>query len=110
MVLSLALYLIGLAQWGRNLREKRATIQRRRVYGLAAAFLPVVFGVISVMRVETKPTDAVAFTLGWSILVGVLGYLTVVHCPEWLVGKYGQSDAERKMQEVREHMLRNLKR
>lgn len=110
MVLSLVLYLIGLAQWGRHLREKRATIQRRRLYGLAAAFLPVVFGLSSVMQFETKPTDAVAFTLGWSLLVGFLGYLTVVHCPKWLVGKYGQSEAERKMQEARQHMLRNLKR
>lgn len=110
MVLSLALYLISLAQWGRNLREKRATIKRRRLYGLGAAFLPVVFGLSSVMRFETKPTDAAAFTLGWSLLVGLLGYLTVVHCPEWIVGKYGQSEVERKMQEAREHMLRNIKR
>jgi hypothetical protein len=110
MVLSLALYLIGLAQWGRNLRENGATIQRRRLYGLAAAFLPVVFGLSSLIRFETRRTDAVAFTLGWSLVVGFLGYLTVVHCPKWLVGKYGQSEAERKMQEARQHMLRNLER
>jgi hypothetical protein len=108
MVLSLILYLIGLAQWGRNLREKGTTIKRRRLYGLAAALLPVVFGLSSLMRFETRPTDAVAFTLGWSLLVGFLGYLTVVHCPKWLVGKYGQSEAERKIDEARQHMLKNL--
>lgn len=84
-VFGLAVYLMGLARWGKSLKAKNATSKARRIYGLLGAtpmlLVPVVFG--------GGPTDggAILFVWAWFVACATLGYTTVAHAPLWIVGK-----------------------
>lgn len=76
-ILGLALWLIALAKWGRSLQAKNATLRRKRIYGVVLAtpmlLMPLLFG-------------GGAFLFVWCAACAVLGYVTVVHAPRWIVG------------------------
>lgn len=88
MVLWLAFYLVGCASWGRRLQSRNATLRQRRIRGLivAAAWLVLYLG-------------GNTFQYAMGAVGGVLGYVTIVHIPRWIVGDertvvHGTADKE----------------
>ncbi len=77
MFFGLAFYLMALAKWGKSLKEKNATLGRRRAYGLLAA-APSFIGLAMY--------GWNVFMLAWAVICATLGYLTVAHAPRWIVG------------------------
>jgi N6-adenosine-specific RNA methylase IME4 len=82
MALGLIVYLIGLAKWARHLQEKNATIRRKQIYGVIAAvpMLAVPFYSWSDSGTEN------AIVSVWCFACAILGYVTVVYRPKWIVG------------------------
>jgi len=84
-VLGLALYLMALAKWGKSLKAKNATLNRRRIYGFVGAapmlLSPLVFGV------GDLGGWGILFIWIWCATCAALGYITVAHAPQWIVGK-----------------------
>ncbi|MGB7024045.1 MAG: hypothetical protein WBD73_09625 [Candidatus Acidiferrales bacterium] len=85
VVLGLALYLMALARWGKSLKERNATLKRRRIYGFVGAapplLAPFVFGIGTLGSWENL------FLCTWYAACAVLDYATVVYAPQWIVGK-----------------------
>jgi predicted alpha/beta hydrolase len=83
-VLGLALYLMGLGKWGKSLKAKNAPLGRRRLYGVLAAFpslaAPFYYGY------GAYNSGVFIFMLVWSTVVAILGFITVVYAPKWIVG------------------------
>ncbi len=76
-ILGLALYLMGLAKWGKSLQAKNASVGRKRMYGVIAA-VP--------MLVAWLFYGGGLILFAWCVACGVLGYITVAHAPRWIVG------------------------
>jgi hypothetical protein len=77
-VLGLALYLWGLAREGKKLRAQNATMGRRRMWGLTVSvplvLLPLIY------------PDHRLFMVAALAPFAILGYITVVYTPRWIVG------------------------
>lgn len=86
-ILGLALYLMALASWAKQLRAKNTPLPKRRVAGIAAAFLPLLWYAYLIYEAHGNVVVWLAITLlVWSVCVAILGYITVVHAPKWIVG------------------------
>jgi hypothetical protein len=81
-IFGLAFYLIALAKWAKNLQEKNVPLGRRRIYGVIAA-LPML--VVPLFIGNASPTVTAIF-FAWCVAWAILGYVTVVHRPKWIVG------------------------
>jgi len=79
-VLMLALYVSGLAKWGKSLQAKGVPLRKRRIYGLVVValtlFMPLLRGGYG------GSVFLFAVFCAWA----VLGYITLVHTPRWIVG------------------------
>lgn len=99
MILGLALYLIAAARWSAWLREKAVSKQRLKVYGFLVAAVPLGAGAYSLFDNQSS-VDWKAFSLAFEAVIAVLGYVTVVYSPKWIVGKYGRTTAQEKTDEA----------
>ena len=78
MFIGLALYLIACAQWGKHLQDKNATLKKKQLHGLIAAAVEMVMCVV---------VGANIYVLSFGVVCAVLGYVTIVYRPKWIVGK-----------------------
>ena len=78
MIFSLALYLIGCAGWAKRLITSETLLRKRQLHGAIIGSLPLV------MAVVFHPANI--YVYAWSLIVGILGYITVVYRPKWIVG------------------------
>lgn len=83
-VLGLAFYLMALGKWGKSLKEKNSPLSRRRLYGLLATLpsiaAPFYYGY------PDYTSGVFLFMAVWCGIVAVLGFITVVYAPKWIVG------------------------
>jgi hypothetical protein len=84
-VLGLALYLWGLANRGKSLKDKNATLRSRRIYGIVFAS-PMLIAPLYFSFAGTLGGWGILFVWVWSVTCAVLGYITVAHAPKWIVG------------------------
>ena len=78
IVVSLFCYLFLCAKVGKHLQEKSASMRIRHLCGLFAFALdtvPLIF-----LNVHSD------MVIAYGVLCGVLGYLTIVYRPKWIVG------------------------
>ena len=84
MALGLALYLMALGKWGKNLKAKNSPLGRRRLYGFLAALpsiaAPFYYGY------GDYTSGLFLFMLVWCVIVAILGFITVAYAPKWIVG------------------------
>ncbi|MGC1618036.1 MAG: hypothetical protein WA765_06055 [Candidatus Acidiferrum sp.] len=92
-VLGLAFYLMALGSWGKSLSAKNAPLNRRRLYGVLAAIPSIVAPLYYGYGDYTS--GLFIFMLAWCGIVAVLGFITVVYAPKWIVGapKPGENPA-----------------
>ncbi len=84
LFLGLAFYLFWLGKWGKSLKAKNTPLGRKRLYGLLAALpyivAPFYYGY------GAYASGFFLFLLVLYSVVAVLGFITVVYAPKWIVG------------------------
>jgi hypothetical protein len=78
IILGLVLYLTGCAAWAKRLRDKNATLKTRQLHGLTSVVIAMAMPVL---------VGGSGFSYVLGAIFGVLGYLTIVYRPKWIVGK-----------------------
>jgi hypothetical protein len=75
---------MALGKWGKSLKAKNTPIGRKRLYGLLAVLpsiaAPFYYGY------GAYTSGLFLFMLVWCGIVAVLGFITVVYAPKWIVG------------------------
>lgn len=88
-LIGLALYLWLLGKWGKYLKARGTPLRRKRLYGALAAIpmlaLSFYYGYNDYSG-EAYGIGAFVFTLVWNAAVVILGFITVVYAPKWIVG------------------------
>jgi hypothetical protein len=84
MIMGLVMYLIGCAADGSRMAYQ--PLEKRNIHGVIAGILPLFFVLCVVVFSERSNAATFLVEAVVASVMGVLGYLTVVYRPKWIVG------------------------